>query len=47
MTESLRSAVKFLREGLEGQVPTLSIHGARGIAKSSLLQARPKIVGDE
>jgi hypothetical protein len=48
MTESLRSAANSLREGLEGQAPILSIHGARGIGTSSLVRrGLPKLVGDE
>jgi hypothetical protein len=47
MTESLRSAANFLREGLDGQTPILSTHGARGIGKSSRVRSLPKIVGDE
>ena len=47
MTDFLRSTANFLREGLEGQTPILSIHGARGIGKSSLVRALPKNVGDE
>ena len=47
MTDFLRSTANFLREGLEGQTPILSIHGARGIGTSSLVRALPKNVGDE